>query len=118
MAWQECPVCHGNRAIRKNGSAAECRYCRGLGRVYKSASKSGEGGLFLQTALQVLASLATGYFAATYDKQWDPTHKLILGALAAGAVYWFLTLKVVRELTLWGLALLTLYHTYQAWILR
>ncbi|MFZ6049112.1 hypothetical protein ACFW0H_23700 [Pseudomonas sp. CR3202] len=86
--------------------------------MYESASKSGAHGLLLQTVLQILASLAAGYLAVDYDKQWDPTHNLILGALVAGAVYWFLSLKVVRELILWGVALVTLYHAYQAWIHR
>ncbi|MDH4556857.1 hypothetical protein E8F11_17075 [Pseudomonas sp. BN417] len=118
MAWQQCPVCHGSRAILKNGYATECRYCRGLGKVYESTSKSVTGGLFFQAALQVLASLAAGYLAAEYEKQWDPTDKLILGALVAAAVYWCLTLKVFRELLLWGMALVAIYHVYEGWIHR
>ena len=118
MARQQCPVCQGSRAILKNGYATECRYCRGLGKVYKSTSKSVTGGLFFQITLPILASLAAGYLATEYEKQWDPTHKLILGALVAGAVYWCLSLKVFREMLLWGMALVASYHLYEAWIHR
>lgn len=57
--------------------------------------------------------MAAGYLASTYDKQWEPTHNLILGAMVAVAVYWVLTLKVIRELVLWGMALAILYQLYQ-----
>jgi hypothetical protein len=116
MAWQQCPVCRGSRTILKNGHAVECRYCRGLGRVYDCPPKPAAGGFPFLTVLQVLASLAAGYLAATYDKQWEPTHNLILGAMVTIAVYWVLTLKMIRELVLWGMALVILYQLYQAWL--
>ncbi|AOE87525.1 hypothetical protein THL1_4977 [Pseudomonas sp. TCU-HL1] len=94
----------------------ECRYCRGLGKVYDCPPKPFAGGLLLATLLHISAALAAGYFAATYNKHWEPTHNLILGAMVAVAVYWVLMLKGVRELVLWGMALAILYHLYQAWL--
>ncbi|MDH4610390.1 hypothetical protein E8F12_17735 [Pseudomonas sp. BN102] len=67
-------------------------------------------------ALQVVASLAAGYLSATYFKQPDATHNLILGAMVAAAIYWALTLKVARQLILWGMTLAVFYHLYQAWL--
>lgn len=116
MAWQQCPVCHGSRYILKDGHSVECRYCRGLGRVYDSPPKPFSAGLLFTMLLQISAALAAGYFAATYNKQWDQTHGLILGAMVAVAVYWALMLKAARELALLGLALLILYQLYQAWL--
>ncbi|MCO6060086.1 hypothetical protein NG726_25920 [Pseudomonas sp. MOB-449] len=66
--------------------------------------------------LHISAALAAGYFAATYNEHWDPTHNLILGAMVAVATYWVLMFKATRELALLGLGLLILYQLYQAWI--
>lgn len=70
----------------------------------------------LLVALQVLASLAAGYLSATYFKHPDATYNLILGAMAAATVYWALTLKVARQLILWGMTLVVFYHLYEAWL--
>lgn len=118
MAWQQCPVCHGSRTIQKDGRTVECRYCRGLGRVYDAPPKPFSGGLLFMTLLQVTASLGAGYLAATYTRHWEQMHSLILGVMVAIAVYWVLTLKVFRELILLGLALAILYQLYQAWLLH
>lgn len=115
MAWQQCPVCHGNRYIIKDGHPVECRYCRGLGKVYDSPRTPFFSSFLFATLLQVSAALAAGYLAATYNKHWDPTHSLMLGVMAAIAVYWLMTLKAIREVALLGLVLLILYQLYQAW---
>ncbi len=87
--------------------------------MYVNPSKPVGSGLFpFLTILQVLVALAAGYLATNIDQQWAMTHKLILGALVAGAVYWALTLKAIRVLVLWGIAAAILYQAYQVWILR
>ncbi len=116
MAWQQCPVCHGSRTIHKDGRSVECRYCRGLGRVYDAPPKPFSSGLLFMTLLQVTASLGAGYLATTYTKHWEQTHSVILGAMVAIAVYWVLTLKMFRDLLLLGLALAILYQLYQVWL--
>ncbi|MFZ6044706.1 hypothetical protein ACFW0H_01050 [Pseudomonas sp. CR3202] len=118
MAWQQCSACHGNSTILKGGHTIECRHCRGQGRVYVNPSKPVGVGFPLLTVLQVFAALAAGYLATNFDKQWAPTHNLILGALVAGAVYWAFTLKVIRVLMLWAIAGVILFQAYQVWILR
>lgn len=116
MAWRQCPMCHGNRSIIKDGHLIECRYCRGLGKVYDSPPTPFAASPLFATLLQVSAAIVAGYIAATYNKHWEPTHNLILGAMVAVATYWLLTLKAIRELGLLGLVLLILYQIYQAWL--
>ena len=84
--------------------------------MYDGHHKPGADRFPLLVILQVLASLAAGYLSATYLKQPEPTHNLILGAMVAAAIYWALTLKVARQLILWGMALAISYHLYQAWL--
>lgn len=84
--------------------------------MHDDRQKPGADRFLFVAVLQVLVSLAAGYLSATYFKQPEPTHNLILGAMVAAAVYWAMTLKVARQLILWGMALAIAYHLHQAWL--